>query len=204
MGLDMNRSVIWVGVGVLLGLVGLVVVVLAQPYTLHGSVIEPPQPAPAIVLASSSGQNFELTQQRGRVVLVYFGYTYCPDVCPATLSQLRQVMAGLGEQAARVQVVLVTVDPQRDTPEILQRYMSAFGPTFTGLSGSEAQLDPVWKAYGVYRAIRPMGENPGAYTVDHTSRVYVIDLKGNLRLTYAMGTNVDDMVQDLKYLLKEG
>ncbi len=198
-----KRSIFWAGVGLLLGLAGFVFVVLSQPYTLHGSVIDPPKPAPAIALVNSSGQKFDLTALKGRLVIVFFGYTYCPDVCPATLSQLRQVMTGLGSQAEQVQVGFVTVDPQRDTPEILQRYLSAFGPRFTGLSGGEAELEAVWKAYGVYRAIRPVGDTQ-AYTVDHTARLYVIDVNGNLRMTYPMGTGIDEIVQDLKYLLKEG
>ncbi len=199
----MKRSIFWAGVGLVLGVVGFLFVVLTQPYTLHGSVIEPPQPAPAIALMSSTGQKFDLADQRGQVMVIFFGYTYCPDVCPATLSQLRKVMAALGPQSEKVRVLLATVDPQRDTPEILQRYLSAFGPRFTGLSGSEAQLEPVWKAYGVYRNIRPVGDTQN-YTVDHTARLYVIDANGNLRMTYAMETPVEDIVQDLKYLLKEG
>jgi protein SCO1/2 len=201
---SMRRNLVFAGLGILLGLAMVAIYFAAQPYTLRGSVIEPPAPAPEIALTTSTGKSFTLDQDRGQITLVFFGYTSCPDVCPATLSQLRQVMTGLGGQQNAVKVLLVTVDPKRDTPESLGRYLSVFGANFTGLSGSQEQLEAVWKSYGVYRAIRPLSDNPDNYTVDHSARLYLIDRQGRLRLTYAYGTSSDDILQDIKYLLKEG
>jgi protein SCO1/2 len=203
----MKSKLMLAGIGVMVGLAALAVamfIVSAQQYAMHGSVIEPAVPAPALVLKATNGNTFDLAQQHGKLLLVFFGYTSCPDVCPATLAQLRQVVTQLGTQAGEVQVVFVTVDPDRDTLETMQRYISAFTPAFTGLTGTEDQLDPVWTAYGVYHKIRPNSTHPENYTVDHSTFVYLIDPKGRLRLTYPIGTNVDDMVQDIKHLLKEG
>jgi protein SCO1/2 len=200
----MRRNLVLAAIGILLGLVVVVAYVLTRPYTLRGSVIEPPQPAPDIALTGSDGKQFSLAEQHGKLIVLFFGYTSCPDVCPATLSQMRQVMTGLGNQADAVRMVFVTVDPKRDTLEVLQRYMSVFGTNFTGLTGSQDQLEVIWSSYGVYRAIRPISGSPDAYTVDHTARLYVIDKRGRLRLTYPYGSLSDDILQDLKFLLKEG
>ena len=197
-----------VGIGVLMGLAVLagmtLLVVSAQPYALHGSVIDPAISAPTLPLPATNGSTFDLAQQKGKLLLVFFGYTSCTDVCPATLAQLRQVVDQLGKQSGAVQVVFVTVDPQRDTLEKMQSYVSAFHSDFIGLTGTSGQLDPVWKAYGVYHEIQPNSAQPDNYTVDHSTFVYLIDPKGQLRLTFPLGTNVDDMVQDIRYLLKEG
>jgi protein SCO1/2 len=96
----------------------------------------------------------------------------------------------------------VTVDPERDTPETIQKYVSIFNPAFIGLSGSMAELEPVWKDYGVYREIDQVASSASGYLVTHSSRVYVIDQDGNLRLSYSFGTSVDDILNDLKNLLK--
>jgi protein SCO1/2 len=189
------------GLGLVMGLGLMVAIVLTRPYQLHGSVIDPPRPAPDLVLPASDGRTFDLAQQSGRVTAIFFGYTSCPDVCPATMAEMRQVFLRLGQQSEGVNMVWVTVDPARDTPELMQRYLAAFNPSFTGLAGTLDQLEPVWKAWGVYRKIQ--GDDPKTYTVDHTARLYVIDKKGRLRLTYPMETNLDDIVQDLNFLLKE-
>ncbi len=104
--------------------------------------------------------------------------------------------------ADSVDVVIITVDPQRDTPERIQAYASGFDPAFTGLSGSEAQLEPVWQGYGVYRAITG-SHHDANYGVDHSTRIYLIDTSNHLRATYAYGTPVQDLADDIRYLLKE-
>jgi protein SCO1/2 len=199
----MKSRLILAGGAVLLGLGAVILFAFAQPYVLHGSVIEPAQPAPPISLLASDGTTFNLDQQQGKLVLLFFGYTSCPDVCPATMSELRQVMEKLGQKANSVQVVFITVDPQRDSLQKLKSYLAAFGTSFLGLSGTVDQLTPVWKEYGVYREIQPASATDN-YTVDHSAFIYVIDKKNQLRMTYPFGSDVDAIRQDVEFLLKEG
>jgi len=191
-----------VGLG-LLALIGVVMAaVLFLPGTesFRGTVYDPPLPAAEITLARDDGSSFQLSEMRGNVVLLFFGYTSCPDVCPTTLSELRKVDDELGNAANQVKVVFITVDPERDTPEKIQKYVSVFNPSFIGLSGSEADLAPVWQSYGVYREIDKTTTTATGYLVTHSARVYVIDQDGNMRLSYSYGTPTDDIVHDLKIL----
>lgn len=171
----------------------------ARPHTFHGSLIDPPVPATDFTLNDQNGKPFRLSGQSGSVVLLFFGYTSCPDACPATLTQFKRIRSELGKDGDRVRFVLVTVDPQRDTAEQLKEYLIGFDPSFIGLTGSFVDLDLVYRSYGVYQAIPVPGP---AYTVDHTDRVYAIDPKGNLRLTYTSDTTADDLAQDVRQLLK--
>jgi len=198
----MSRNLILAGVGALLGLALIAAIVLARPYTYRGSLIEPPLPAGDFTLTRGDGSPYRLSDQKGKAVLIFFGYTTCPDICPATLGEMKQVRARLGEQAEQVQFVFITVDPQRDTPERIGQYAAAFDPSFTGLSGSEAELEPVWENYWVYRAINQQDSAAG-YLVDHSTRTYLVDPGGNLRLTFAFGTPVDDILQDVRHVLKQ-
>ena len=198
----MNTRVIQVGLG-LLALIGVVmaaVLLLPKTETFRGTLYDPALPAPEIELARDNGGNFQLSEMQGNVVLLFFGYTSCPDVCPTTLSELRKVNEELGKNADRVKVVFVTVDPERDTPEKIQEYVSIFNPAFIGLSGSTNDLEPVWKEYGVYREIDKATSSASGYLVTHSARVYVIDPDGNLRLSYSYGTPTEDIVHDLKIL----
>jgi protein SCO1/2 len=197
----MSRNLILAGVGALVGLALIAALVLARPYSYRGSLIDPPVPAADFTLTDGEGA-FSLSDQRGKLVLLFFGYTTCPDVCPATLGEMKQVRARLGDQAEDVRFVFITVDPQRDTPERISRYAAAFDPTFFGLTGSEAELEPVWEGYFVYRKITPQGSAAG-YLVDHSARIYLIDPSGNLLLTYSFGTPVDDILQDVRHVLKQ-
>jgi len=200
----MNTKVLWVGTGllVLIGVAIAVVYFMPTTDTFRGTLYDPAIPAPEIVLTRDDGSNFRLSEQRGNVVLLFFGYTSCPDVCPTTLSDLRKVQDELGSAASQVKVVFVTVDPDRDTPDVIQKYVSIFDPAFIGLSGSEAELDPVWQEYGVYREIDKAPNSASGYLVTHSARVYVIDRDGNLHLSYSYGTAIDDIVHDLKILFK--
>jgi protein SCO1/2 len=199
----MNTRVIQVGLGLmsLIGVVLAVVLFFPQTETYRGTLYDPALPAPEIELARDSGVSFRLSELRGNVVLLFFGYTSCPDVCPTTLSELRKVNEELGSAAGQVKVVYVTVDPERDTPETIQKYVSIFNPSFIGLSGSMEALEPVWKAYGVYREVEQVAASASGYLVTHSSRVYVIDQDGNLRLSYSFGTPTDDILHDLRILL---
>ena len=168
---------------------------------LRGGVFEPPQPAPALVLTDQRGQTFDLTAQTGKVVLLYFGYTYCPDVCPTSLADITTARRELGADAARVQVAFVTVDPQRDTPQVLTRYLGAFDKAYLGLTGTTLELQRVLDAYQV-KAVRRDSQGSASYTVDHTAFIYVIDPQGRLRELLPFGTRADDIVNDVRLMLR--
>ena len=193
------------------GLIALVVLAIAgaetllQAYQFRGSVIDPPVPASDFSLQDQNGQAFQLGDQRGKIVLIFFGYTNCPDICPLTLAQFKQARAQLGQQADRVRFVFITVDPERDTEEKIKTYLGAIDPAIVGLGGSQAELEQVWRAYGVYRQKQPgQSQNDYADLLEHSSRVYLVDTQGNLRVTYPSGLVSDDVVQDVKYLLRKG
>lgn len=185
---------------VLLILVGWQVV--SRPYTFQGSLIEPPIKAPEIELIDQDGQPFRLSDHHGKVVLVFFGYTNCPDVCPLTLSDFKLIKADLDEQTDQVSFVFVTVDPERDTQERLKAYLANFDPAFVGLTGSLSELESVWKAYGVYQAKQDTGSAAG-YLVDHTARTYAIDKNGDLRLTYPFEMERQALLEDVRHLIQD-
>ncbi len=200
----MNTRVIQVGLGlsVLIGVVMAAVLYFPKTEPFRGTLYDPALPAPEIELTQDNGSSFRLGELRGNVVLLFFGFTSCPDVCPTTLSELRKVNEELGKDAGQVRVVFVTVDPERDTPEKVQKYVSIFNPAFVGLSGSMEELEPVWRDYGVYREVDEVTSSASGYLVTHTARVYLIDQDGNLRLSYSYGTPTEDIVHDLKILFK--
>jgi len=200
----MDRKILLVGLisFLLIGAVGAGVFLFSKPASFRGTTYAEPYPvAPEFELTRSDGTRFRLSETRGRVVALFFGYTSCPDVCPTTLAELNQALEKLGSQADQVQVLFVTVDPQRDTPERVQEYVNHFNPNFIGLSGSEAELARVWNGYGVFREVAE-GTSAAGYLVDHTARVTLIDQQGNLRVSFPFDTSVEDIVHDLKLLLK--
>jgi protein SCO1/2 len=135
-------------------------------------------------------------------VVLFFGYTHCPDICPTTLADMAGVMKKLGKDAERVQVLFVTVDPERDTPEVLAKYVPAFDSSFLGLSGDAAATQRAAKEFKIFYEKRP-GNAPGAYTVDHSAQSYVIDPLGNLRLFVRHDRIATDLADDLRALLTE-
>ncbi len=193
-------------VGLILSLafifVGVAGIFLARPYTYHGSVIDSPQPASNFTLNDQFSQQFDLSQQKGNIVLVYFGYTNCPDICPAVLANFKLLAERLGSQAKNVRFVFITVDPQRDTASVLQTYLAKFNPSFIGLTGTEGDLSPVWKAYGVFVQSQPVAGSTN-YLENHSDAIYLIDRAGRLRLTYDYTTPADDLLQDVQHLLQE-
>jgi len=202
----MDRKTLFVGVSsfLLILTIGVAVLMFAKPASFRGTTFGEPYPlASEIELTRSDGSSFQLSEMRGNVVLLFFGYTTCPDVCPTTMAELKLALAELGEaDAAQVKVLFVTVDPERDTPERAQEYVDRFNPAFVGLSGSQAELEKIWQAYGVYREI-VQGTSAAGYTVDHTARVTVIAQLGNFRISFGFDTPVEDMVHDLKLILKQ-
>ncbi|GAP15183.1 uncharacterized protein SCO1/SenC/PrrC [Longilinea arvoryzae] len=198
----MKHNLAWLAAFALIGIVSVWSVVSARPYTLRGSELSPAGPAPEIELPRADGGSYQLSARAGRPVIIFFGYTSCPDVCPATMAVFKQARADLGSSAEGVDFLFITVDPQRDTAEKMAAYLKGFDDGVIGLTGNESELSTVWQAYGVYRQIVP-GSTPETYSVDHTSRIYLIDKQGNLRATYAFGTTAEDIVSDLRYLLRE-
>ena len=166
----------------------------------HGVDITGSELGPDFRLKDHNGRERTLADFSGKAVAMFFGYTHCPDVCPTTLSDFAKAMKLLGPDAARVQVLFVTVDPKRDTPELLREYVPAFHPSFLGLSGDAAAMAKVTKDFKIYAAERP-GKTPETYTVDHSAQTLVFDGKGRLRLMLPYGTPGDKIASDLRILL---
>lgn len=167
---------------------------------LKAGVFEPPRAAPDFALDASSGGKLTLANYRGKVVLLGFGFTSCPEVCPTTLAVLAQARKKLGVQGEQVQVVYVTVDPERDGPDRMKGYLRGFDPTFVGGTGAPEQLAAVRKNYGVTAERKNIGNS---YSVAHSSSVYLIDRKGLLRAMMPYGHMPDDYVHDVRALLSE-
>ena len=191
----MNRKLVMIGTAILAGLVlAAGILVATRKPSFRGTVIIPPAPAANITLTDSNGQPFSLSSQRGKIVLLYFGYTNCPDECPATVAKLKLTMGILGNLAQNVQVLMVTTDPARDNAAQMKKWMTGFYPAFLGLFGTSDQLQQAYNAYGV--TVEDGGET-------HTTYLYVIDSKGNLRLTFD-GPTMDpqDVADDVQTLMK--
>jgi protein SCO1/2 len=151
-------------------------------------------------LPDQTGKLRRLSDFKGKVAIVFFGYTQCPDVCPTTLSTLREVMTQLGPQAERVQVLFVTLDPERDTPELLAQYVPSFHPAFLGLRGDLAATETTAQAFKVFYKKQP-GATPVAYSIDHSTGSYVYDPQGRLRLYVKYGDTAEHMTGDIRQLL---
>jgi protein SCO1 len=132
-------------------------------------------------LTDHTGKNRTMADFRGKVVVMFFGFTHCPDVCPTTLSEMKRVMELMGKDSERVQVLFVTVDPKRDTPELLAKYVPSFNPTFLGLSGSEEATAKVARDFKIIYRVQP-GKTADSYTIDHSAGTLVFDPNGQLRL----------------------
>jgi protein SCO1/2 len=156
----------------------------------------------ALALTGHDGRPRTLADFRGKVVVLFFGYTQCPDICPTTLADVARAMAALGADAERVQVLFVTLDPERDTPEILSRYVPAFDPRFLGLYGDLEATRAVAKEFKVFFEKRP-GSTPGSYSIDHSAQTYVFDTQGRLRLFVRHERIATDLPHDVRLLLNE-
>jgi protein SCO1/2 len=153
-------------------------------------------------LSDPDGKPRSLAEFQGRVVVVFFGFTQCPDVCPTTLAELATVRKRLGERGQKVQGIFVTVDPQRDTAELLKAYLANFDASFVALRGTPEQTMAMAKHFKVFYAKVP-GKTESSYTIDHTAGSYVFDTRGRVRLFTRHGTGVDALVHDIEILLAE-
>lgn len=192
----------------LLWLAGFVLVVAAiagvawwfTPPQLHGIVIQSPRPADNFTLTASTGEPLQLSDLQGKVVVLFFGYTYCPDICPTTLADLALMAEELGARRMQnVQVVLVTVDPERDTPEQLAAYLRYFDERFLGVTGDVAEIQRIATQFGIF-----FEKHEDTGLVDHSGSLTVIDRKGFVRMILPNGVGGKEMAQDLAYLLRRG
>lgn len=172
-----------------------------RPHTFHGTVIQSPGTAHDFTLTSAAGE-VSLSDFRGKLVLLYFGYTFCPDICPATLANVGQALRELGNDAEDVQLIMISLDPERDTPEKLAEYTAHFHPSFIGVTGSPEQLAEVASLYGIFYQ-KTEGSAASGYLMDHTATLLVIDREGYLKLVFPFGVTVPEIADDLKYMLRQ-
>lgn len=151
-------------------------------------------------MVDDGGQARTLADYRGKVLVVFFGFTQCPDVCPTSMSQLAHAMELLGDDADKVQVLMISVDPERDTPEVLRSYVKAFNPSFVGLTGTPEQLATTAKSFRAHYAKVP-GATPDDYTMDHGSSFYILDQSGEARVLLRGDAPAEDVVHDVRELL---
>ena len=171
---------------------------------LKSGVFEPPRPAPAFTLQGSNGAPLSLAQFHGKVVVLGWGYTHCHAVCPITLANLAAVFSKLGDDAREVQVLYITVDPDRDDAARMRDYLAHFNPTFLGGTGTPAVLAAMRQEYGITaNKLQPDAKPTDDYDMFHSSFIYLIDRAGNLRALVTFGKPVDDIVHDLRILVKE-
>jgi protein SCO1 len=171
----------------------------ARP-TFHGIDITGAPYGNALVLQDADGKDRSLTEFRGKVVALFFGFTQCPDICPTTLSDMAKIRKDLGSDGAMLQVLFVSVDPKRDTPELLRQYVPAFDPTFIGLRGDAQATAAAAKEFRIYyREVE--GKTAQSYTVDHSSQLYLIDRAGRLRLIHMHGADSAKVLADIRTLI---
>ena len=170
------------------------------PYQFHGLPLQTEMSVSDAELTRTDGQPARLSDFRGKVTLVYFGYTFCPDVCPTTLSTVNKAFDLLGNKADQVQLVMISVDPERDTPESLGAYLANFNPKFIGLTGTPDQIAAVATPLGIYYK-KHDGSAATGYLVDHTASLMVLDAEGRPRLVIPFQTSAQDIAEDLKHLL---
>lgn len=168
---------------------------------LKAGVLSPVMAAPQLKLQGSDGQPLDLASYRGKVVLLAFGFSSCGEVCPITLATLAGARKKLGDEAANVQVVYVTVDPERDDAARMKKYLASFDASFVGGVGSRTEIDAAQKSYGISSTKQVYAD--GNYTIGHSSSIYMIDRAGGLRAVMPYGHTVDDFVHDLKILLRK-
>ncbi|SHI06663.1 SCO family protein [Pollutimonas bauzanensis] len=166
----------------------------------QGSDISGTQLGRDLDMQDGDGKPRKLADYKGKVAVVFFGYTQCPDVCPTAMAELSQTMELLGADAAKVQVIMISVDPARDTPEILSAYVKAFNPAFVGLTGTPEQLSKTAKSFKAYYA-KSSGGTADQYGMDHASSFYILDQEGEARVLVSGNATAQDIAADIKQLL---
>ncbi|MBK9125809.1 MAG: SCO family protein [Chloroflexi bacterium] len=169
---------------------------------LNGAVFDPPRVLTDFTFDSTTGEPFRLADHRGEIVLIYFGYRTCPDFCPTTFTELRQIYLELEEPADRVKVLFVTVDPERDTLDLMTQYVGGFHQDFIGLRAEGDPLQSVMDQFGVVAEKRPLGDSPLAYLIDHTASIFLINPDGRLMVQYLYGTDYRLIRDDLQRILQ--
>ncbi len=169
-------------------------------YKFHGIPLNPMVTAPLDPLVRDDGSRFSVGAERGRASLVFFGYTNCPDICPATLADWKRVKQALGTASLFVNFVFVTIDPATDTPEVVERYLAKFDTAFVGLTGTPEQVASVATAFGV--TATPEGTLPSGHTaMAHPSRVYLVDTRGRIRFVFPPGLRAEEIAEDIRHVL---
>ncbi len=175
------------------------------PHEYFGSPFYDARPVGEFVLTDQNGEKVRLPDLAGRNVFFYFGFTHCPNICPVGLGHLAALYRKLSpDEQAATQIVFVTVDPERDTPEVLREYVAFFDPSFVGLTGSGEEIETVAKKFGVFYEQHALDNGSGDYTVDHSSTVFLIDAKGRLRETFRhdqLGES-DEIISDLRHVIQ--
>lgn len=166
----------------------------------RGTVFAAPEPAPGFQLTDQDGQPFRLSDHQGQVVALFFGYTHCPDICPLTLGFITSAASQLGDDAANVRFVFISVDPERDSSERLNDYLSRIDTEVVGLTGSPDEVARVAADYDILVEKQPRDD--GSYLVNHSAHMTLIDQAGNLKIVVPMGSDGDDLLNDIRWLLQ--
>ena len=178
------------------------------PHQYTGLILQEDSPAADIVGIDYNGEPYQLSDHRGELSIIFFGYTFCPDICPMTLANMSQVYTILEEESPELvedlNMVFVSVDPERDTPERIAQYVPLFNPAFHGLYIPAEQLEPIKSAYGIYaeKNTEVAGKTAAEYLIDHTAGIYVVDRDGNLRALFKHDMDPQLVAADVKALLK--
>lgn len=173
---------------------------LLAPPEYHGLVLEPNAPAADFTLTTAGGQRVRLSDFRGKIVLLFFGYRFCPDVCPVSLTMMKRALEALDAQADRVQVIMVSVDPERDPPDLIAEHVRRFDPRFLGLSGTPDEVAEAATPFGIYYE-RVAGSAATQYLVNHTATITALDGDGYVRVVYPHGTAGEEIAADIRNML---
>jgi protein SCO1/2 len=171
--------------------------------TPHGVSIDPPKPMPDFTLTSSTGKTLKLSGLQGKYVLMFFGYTHCPDICPMSLADFKTVKKALGDDAAKVNFVFISVDGSRDSPEVLNNYVNAFDTEFIGLTGNETDVAKIGINYGVHFEKQKVTGTEAAYLVAHTTYSYLLDAKSRWRMVFPFKTPSTSVASDIRKAMSE-
>ncbi len=175
---------------------------LLRPYRYHGRLLETDRPPVDMTLTGHTGERMQLSDYRGKLVVLYFGYTFCPDACPTAMSALGRAMRRMGDKADQVQVFMVTVDPERDTAEVLGQYVTHFDPRFIGLVGTPKEIAAAASVFNIFYQ-KSATTSASSYLVDHTTSITVVDREGRIRLSFPLETAAEDIASDLSHLLQQ-